>query len=676
MDTTSTLVPEASNTSVDTTTTTTIIDDTIKVEETKTVDSTTNNDTSSADKPAVSEYVIRQGEARIKREFLLPNVSTDRQDSRQQPVEKKSKQPHRNNFPKSEDKLCIRIVQFGVCNNQDTCKFSHDIEKYLESKPPNLGKCILFEQYGKCRFGIACLFGKDHIQGTTSIVNQELAAKFADTDADNSKVINEISADIQMQLKKQSYPFPKCDEYFVKHNINAKKLNPRGKQQERNKDKDQDLDQDRPNKKVKSEETTTDNTNTTTTTTKESSVSTTNTSTEEQKPTTETTTKDENNNIKVTKQSHEGTEIHIEVPLKACEKKRIDFKNQLYLAPLTTVGNLPFRRICKKLGVDITCGEMAFTTKMMEGTKSELALMKRHPCEDKFGIQLAGAYVDTFLRCSEFIENEVDCDFVDINAGCPIDLVCNSGAGAALCDRPNKIEQLLRGASSILTCPVTIKMRVGKLEDSPNAHKIIPNLKNWGASAVTLHGRSRAQRYSRLANWDYVAKCADVSPIPLIGNGDLSNYQDAIRIYDTSKVSSLMIARGALIKPWIFTEIKEKRVWDITPQERLDLYKDYVNYGLDHFGSDEIGVNNTRKFLLNWLSFTHRYIPAGLLEDGYVHKMNERPPQFFGRSEMETLLSSNKVSDWIKISEMFLGPVGDNFTFVPKHNSNSYEAQG
>ncbi|KAF2070744.1 hypothetical protein CYY_007943 [Polysphondylium violaceum] len=630
--------------------------------------------TTTTDDKSTSEIIIKAGEARIKQEFLLPVTITERSDRLPPKTDnKKGKQAARINFPKNEDKLCVKIIQSGECDTQDTCKYSHDIEKYLESKPPNLGKCILFEQYGKCRFGLACLFGKDHIEGNKSIVNQELASKF-----DNMKIINEIPVDIQLQLKKNMYPFTRCDEYFKKHGINAKKLNPR-KQGGKNKDTDQDLDQDRPNKKIKSDNS---ETSTTTTTTTVSATGTDEIKPNQQEPTTTTTTTtvvqedSNNNNIKVTTTSHEGTEIHIEVPLKACEKKKIDFKNQLYLAPLTTVGNLPFRRICKKLGVDITCGEMAFTTKMVEGTKSELALMKRHPSEDKFGIQLAGAYVDTFLRCAEFIENEVDCDFVDINAGCPIDLVCNSGAGAALCDRPNKIEQLLRGASSILTCPVTIKMRIGKLEDSPNAHKIIPNLQNWGASAVTLHGRSRAQRYSRLANWEYVAKCAEVSPIPLIGNGDLSNYQDALKIYDTSKVSSLMIARGALIKPWIFTEIKEKRVWDITPQERLDLYKDYVNYGLDHFGSDQIGVDNTRKFLLNWLSFTHRYIPAGLLEDGYIHKMNERPPNFFGRSEMETLLASNKVSDWIKISEMFLGPVNDSFSFVPKHNSNSYEAQG
>ncbi|KAM9981147.1 hypothetical protein ACTFIY_003462 [Dictyostelium cf. discoideum] len=323
-------------------------------------------------------------------------------------------------------------------------------------------------------------------------------------------------------------------------------------------------------------------------------------------------------------------------PLKPNEKKRINFENQLILAPLTTVGDLPFRRICKRLGADITIG-----------TKSELALLKRHPCEDKFGVQICGSNVDTAVKCAEFIENEIETDFVDINSGCPIDLVCNMGAGAALMERPKKVEQLLRGISSRL---------IGKLEDASTAHKLIPSLGEWGACAITLHGRSRAQRYSRLANWDYVKQCSEVSSIPLIGNGDIYNYQDVVNIYDTSKVSSIMIARGALIKPWISTEIKEKREWDISASERLDFIHDFANYGLDHWGSDRIGVDNTRKFLLNWLSFSHRYTPVGLLEK--VHYMNERPPAYFGRSDLETLLASTQVKDWIKITEMFLGPEG------------------
>lgn len=132
-----------------------------------------------------------------------------------------------------------------------------------------------------------------------------------------------------------------------------------------------------------------------------------------------------------------------------------------------------------------------------------------------------------------------------------------------------------------------------------------------------------------------------------------------------------MIGRGALIKPWIFTEIKEQKLWDISSSERFDVLKKYVNYGLEHWGSDTKGVENTRRFLLEWLSFLYRYIPVGLLETP-PQKVNERPPRYRGRNDLETLMSSASATDWIKISEILLGPVPEGFQFLPKHKANSY----
>lgn len=207
-------------------------------------------------------------------------------------------------------------------------------------------------------------------------------------------------------------------------------------------------------------------------------------------------------------------------------------------------------------------------------------------------------------------------------------------------------------------------------------------------------------------------KCAEDSGygasnplIPIIGNGDIMSWEDwkshqhlmknelgNIGILDSRIVGSseqhdalnekddnlssglltncAMIGRGALVKPWVPKEINEQQTYDISASERFDMLKRFVHYGLEYWGSDAQGVATTRRFLLEWLSYLHRYVPAGICYRPQT--MNQRPPAYFGRNDMETLLSSPNCKDWIKISEMFLGNVDPDFHFEPKHKSNSY----
>jgi tRNA-dihydrouridine synthase 3 len=116
-------------------------------------------------------------------------------------------------------------------------------------------------------------------------------------------------------------------------------------------------------------------------------------------------------------------------------------------------------------------------------------------------------------------------------------------------------------------------------------------------------------------------------------------------------------------------EIKESRHHDISASERLDMLKQFCNYGFEHWGSDTQGVNTTRRFLLEWLSFLHKYSPVGVIEG--VQKMQDRPPRFVPRSDLEALLASPAPEDWVKISCMLLCPVPENFRFEPKHKSGS-----
>lgn len=136
-------------------------------------------------------------------------------------------------------------------------------------------------------------------------------------------------------------------------------------------------------------------------------------------------------------------------------------------------------------------------------------------------------------------------------------------------------------------------------------------------------------------------------------------------------VSSIMIGRGALIKPWIFKEIKEQKAWKPSSTERYEILQKYVNYGLEHWGSDTKGIENTRRFLLEWQSFLYRYVPYDLLLYP-PQSINQRPQRYRGRDELETLMSSSSSQDWVKLSEMLLGKVPVGFTFTPKHKANAY----
>ena len=221
--------------------------------------------------------------------------------------------------------------------------------------------------------------------------------------------------------------------------------------------------------------------------------------------------------------------------LGALNKKQIDFKDKLYVAPLTTVGNLPFRRVCVGMGADVTISEMAMASNLLKGDRKEWALLRRHSSERCFGIQVCGGFPDLMSRCAELLDDEalVSCDFVDVNMGCPIDGVCAKGAGSTLLTETGRLQQIVESMSAVMAKPLTIKVRMGYFDDASSyvAHEILPKARGWGAAAATLHGRTRQQRYSRLADWGYIERCAaacaaGTAPLPLLGNGDIYSWED------------------------------------------------------------------------------------------------------------------------------------------------------
>lgn len=352
------------------------------------------------------------------------------------------------------------------------------------------------------------------------------------------------------------------------------------------------------------------------------------------------------------------------------EPKILDLNDKLILPSLCTFANLPFRKIVKKYGCDVTMSEMIMSQSLIEGKSSEWALTKKDPIEDIFGIQICTGEKSKAYKSIKLLDKFCpDASFYELNCACPIDLVYNKGMGARLCETPTRVKTLLSAMRNATNKPVLIKVRTGKNENTI-AQNLIPFLYDYGAGNVSIHGRTKNQRYSKDADWDYIEECVKVSKIPVIGVGDIFRYTD----FENAKkrgVNSIAIARGALVKPWIFKEIKEKKDYDISSSERIEILRNFVEFGFIHWGSDEKGVNTIREFLCHHLTFMSRYVPVHCCEEGgFVPSLKARP--FEGicyRDEMEKLLASNKNSDMIKITEMFLGKAPESFVFVPKHKS-------
>ncbi|KAJ3347947.1 tRNA-dihydrouridine(47) synthase [NAD(P)(+)]-like protein [Entophlyctis luteolus] len=598
--------------------------------------------------------------------------------------------------------LCFALAETGECVYGAQCKLSHDIDGYLASaKPPDIGaRCVIFEKYGRCRFGARCRFAHAHrnpATGQFNLVDEEKASKAVESGVVMSlnQVFKKDLIAAQKEFKKagNGLKYEKVNEY-QEWSVKVKEFNGYKAQLARTAAQARKEALDGGNNHGSSEHTAVDSVNKNGFAKDKSDFE------ESFNDAMKYLSEDARAKFDLKTKELADYEDVFESKGRDVDRKPFEWKGT-YLAPLTNVGNLPFRRVAKDFGVDITCAEMAMCQGLTSFNLQEWALLRRHPTEKKFGIQIAASKGIDAAKAGEVINKLLfesptngshalglaPFDFVDINCGCPIDLVFNSGAGSAVLGNRTRMRDIIYALRHTLPVPVTAKLRTGISAGSPVAHKLIPAVAGWGASAVTLHGRSRQQRYTRHADWDYINECARVaraSGLPFFGNGDVLGFEDYYAhmpsdgAVDANGVDGIMVGRGALVKPWIFTEINERQVilidskWDISGRERFEIFQKFADYGLEHWGTDTKGVNTTRQYLLDWMSFTYRYIPVGLL-DVLPQKFNERAPAFYGRDYFETLLASPRVEDWIYVTEKILGKAPQDFHFIPKHKSNSYE---
>ncbi len=298
------------------------------------------------------------------------------------------------------------------------------------------------------------------------------------------------------------------------------------------------------------------------------------------------------------------------------------FQDAVVLAPLTVGGNLPFRRLCVELGARVTFGEMAVVRKLLRGSSSEFALLKSHSDEPFFGVQLADNKPDSLAEGARLAESR-GARFVDLNCGCPIHEITRRGLGASLLRKPSRLGRLVAAMAKAVTVPVTVKLRVGWREDETNVSQVARACEESGARAISIHGRTREQRYSKAADWETVGRVAAERTVPVIGNGDILTPYEARDRMTRYGVRSVMLARGALIKPWLFREIREGRTLLPSPEERFAVLWRFVELLREHFGTDERGHKRTMRFLPWHLNFFCRYVP--LPEEQYGEQAREHP---------------------------------------------------
>ncbi len=246
------------------------------------------------------------------------------------------------------------------------------------------------------------------------------------------------------------------------------------------------------------------------------------------------------------------------------------YTNKLYLAPMAGVTDEIFRKICTKLGADMTVSEMicakalVYEQRSGPSVRSATAPLSHIPEGVKNCIlQLFGHEEDIMSEAAKMLKNGKYKDFsgelppaLDINMGCPVKKIVSNGEGSAMMKNPTLAEKIVRAVKDSVSCPVSVKMRIGWDKESVNAVEFAKAVEAGGADAIFVHGRTREMMYSGNCNLEEIAKVKKAVNVPVIGNGDITSAEAAKHMLEVTECDSLMIGRGALGNPWIFKSIK------------------------------------------------------------------------------------------------------------------------